>query len=139
VCGRVIQSSGTLHYAFLEGMNATAVSTIILHGGMVQNLLAIRRNRRKGEGFLDPLRWGLIPHWCQDQSGGRRPINAKCKTVRTLPTCVPAAAVRCVLGRVLQGEAALCHSYEARQAVRHWRHRGRASQGSAVSFLYLHR
>jgi putative SOS response-associated peptidase YedK len=28
----------------------------------------------------------LIPHWCNDTSGGRRPINAKCETVRTLPT-----------------------------------------------------
>jgi putative SOS response-associated peptidase YedK len=35
---------------------------------------------------LDPLRWGLIPHWCNDQNGGRKPINAKCETVRTLPT-----------------------------------------------------
>ena len=35
---------------------------------------------------LDRLRWGLIPYWCQDPKGGRKPINAKCETVRTLPT-----------------------------------------------------
>ena len=35
---------------------------------------------------LDPLRWGLIPHWCTDPSGGRKPINAKCETVRHLPS-----------------------------------------------------
>jgi putative SOS response-associated peptidase YedK len=35
---------------------------------------------------LDPLRWGLIPHWCNDPKGGRKPINAKCETVRDLPT-----------------------------------------------------
>jgi hypothetical protein len=35
---------------------------------------------------LDPLRWGLIPYWCQDPKGGRKPINAKCETVRNLPT-----------------------------------------------------
>ncbi len=34
---------------------------------------------------LDPLRWGLIPHWCQDPTGGRKPINAKCETVDRLP------------------------------------------------------
>jgi putative SOS response-associated peptidase YedK len=28
----------------------------------------------------------LIPHWCNGPSGGRKPINAKCETVRTLPT-----------------------------------------------------
>jgi putative SOS response-associated peptidase YedK len=32
------------------------------------------------------LRWGLIPYWCADPKGGRKPINAKCKTARTLPT-----------------------------------------------------
>jgi putative SOS response-associated peptidase YedK len=35
---------------------------------------------------LDPLRWGLIPNWCKDPAGGRKPINAKCETVRDLPT-----------------------------------------------------
>ena len=35
---------------------------------------------------LDPLRWGLIPYWCQDPTGGRKPINAKCETVHSLPT-----------------------------------------------------
>jgi putative SOS response-associated peptidase YedK len=35
---------------------------------------------------LDPLRWGLIPYWCQDPTGGRKPINAKSETVDRLPT-----------------------------------------------------
>ena len=35
---------------------------------------------------LDQLRWGLIPYWCQDPKGGRKPINAKCETVHSLPT-----------------------------------------------------
>ena len=35
---------------------------------------------------LDPLRWGLIPYWCKDPAGGRKPINAKCETVRNLLT-----------------------------------------------------
>jgi putative SOS response-associated peptidase YedK len=49
-------------------------------------LLVIRRNHQTGEVSLDPLRWGLIPHWCNDPSGGRKPINAKCETVWELPT-----------------------------------------------------
>jgi putative SOS response-associated peptidase YedK len=32
------------------------------------------------------LRWGLIPYWCKDPAGGRKPINAKYETVRDLPT-----------------------------------------------------
>jgi putative SOS response-associated peptidase YedK len=51
-----------------------------------QELLVIRRNHKTGEVSLDPLRWGLIPYWCQDPAGGRKPINAKCETVRDLPT-----------------------------------------------------
>jgi putative SOS response-associated peptidase YedK len=51
-----------------------------------QDLLVIRRNHRNGEVSLDPLRWGLIPNWCNDPTGGRKPINAKCETVRDLPS-----------------------------------------------------
>jgi putative SOS response-associated peptidase YedK len=51
-----------------------------------QELLVIRRNRKTAEVSLDPLRWGLIPHWCNDPNGGRKPINAKCETVHQLRT-----------------------------------------------------
>src|SRR5436189_4980592 len=51
-----------------------------------KDLLVIRWNHQTGQVSLDPLRWGLIPYWCQDPTGGRKPINAKCETVRTLPT-----------------------------------------------------
>src|SRR5258707_11133535 len=51
-----------------------------------QELLVIRRNHQTGEVSLDPLRWGLIPYWCKDPTGGRKPINAKYETVRNLPT-----------------------------------------------------
>jgi putative SOS response-associated peptidase YedK len=47
--------------------------------------LVIRRNHKTGEVSLDPLRWGLIPYWCKDPAGGRKPINAKYETVRDLP------------------------------------------------------
>jgi putative SOS response-associated peptidase YedK len=30
-----------------------------------QELLVIRRNHHTGEVSLDPLRWGLIPYWCE--------------------------------------------------------------------------
>ena len=54
MCGRVIQSSGPLR------AKAETVRT---------------RNRQTGELSLDPLRWGLIPYWCGDPKGGRKPIN----------------------------------------------------------------
>jgi putative SOS response-associated peptidase YedK len=89
MCGRVIQSSGPLRYAIVDGMN---VRDSRVHnypprwnGAPSQELLVIRRNHKTGEISLDPLRWGLIPYWCKDPSGGRKPINAKCETVRNLP------------------------------------------------------
>ena len=81
MCGTVIQSSGPLRYAILEGMD---VRDSRVHnypprwnGAPSQDLLVIRRNHDTGEVTLDPLRWGLIPYWCKDPKGARRPINAK--------------------------------------------------------------
>jgi putative SOS response-associated peptidase YedK len=88
--GRVIQSSGPLRYAILEGMDVrdTRVHNYPprWNGAPSQDLLVIRRNHETSVVSLDPLRWGLIPYWCQDPKGGRKPINAKCETVATLPT-----------------------------------------------------
>jgi putative SOS response-associated peptidase YedK len=90
MCGRVIQSSGLLRYAIVDGIS---VRDSRVHnypprwnGAPSQELLVIRRNHKTGEVSLDPLRWGLIPYWCRDPTGGRRPINAKCETVHSLPT-----------------------------------------------------
>ncbi len=102
MCGRIIQSSEPLRYALLEGIN---VRDSRVHNypprwnaAPGQDLLVIRRNHETGEVSLDPLRWGLIPHWCQDPKGGRKPINTKCETVRTLPTFREAyARRRCIV------------------------------------------
>jgi putative SOS response-associated peptidase YedK len=90
MCGRVIQSSGPLRYAIVDGMN---VRDSRFHNypprwnaAPSQDLLVIRRNHKTGEISLDPLRWGLIPYWCNDPKGGRKPINAKAESVRELPT-----------------------------------------------------
>ena len=47
---------------------------------------------------LDLLKWGLIPYWCKDPKGGRKPINAKAETVGSLPTFRDAySRRRCIL------------------------------------------
>ena len=56
------------------------------NGAPSQELLVIRENHKTRERSLDLLRWGLIPHWCEDPTGGRKPINAKSETVARLPT-----------------------------------------------------
>ena len=90
MCGRVIQSSGPLRYGLVDGMDArdTRVHNYPprWNAAPSQELLVIRRNHQTGQVSLDPLRWGLIPYWCEDPKGGRKPINAKCETVRTLPS-----------------------------------------------------
>jgi SOS response associated peptidase (SRAP) len=81
MCGRVIQSGGPLRYAIVDGLN---VRDSRVHNypprwnaAPSQELLVIRRNHKMGEVSLDPLRWGLIPYWCKDPTGGRKPINCQ--------------------------------------------------------------
>jgi SOS response associated peptidase (SRAP) len=94
MCGRVIQSGGPLRYSIVDGMN---VRDSRVHNypprwnaAPSQELLVIRRNHQTGEVSLDPLRWGLIPYWCKDPTGGRKPINAK--LLRRSSTCTRAHA-----------------------------------------------
>src|SRR5229473_3464337 len=102
MCGRVIQSSGPLRYAIVDGMN---VRDSRVHNypprwnaAPSQELLVIGRNHKTGEVSLDPLRWDLIPYWCNDPKGGRKPINAKYETVASLPTFRDAyARRRCIV------------------------------------------
>ena len=90
MCGRVIQSSAPIRLAIVEGMDVrdSRVHNYPPHwnGAPSQDLLVIRRNHQTRQVSLDPLRWGLILYWCDDQKGGRKPINAKCETVHKLPT-----------------------------------------------------
>jgi putative SOS response-associated peptidase YedK len=89
MCGRVIQSGGPVRYAIVDGMNVRDSRGHNYpprwNAAPGQELLVIRRNHQTGAVSLDPLRWGLIPYWSQDPKGGRKPINAKCETARTLP------------------------------------------------------
>ena len=56
------------------------------NGAPGQQHLVIRQNPKTGERTPDQLWWGLIPRWCTDPYGGRKPINAKAETVASLPT-----------------------------------------------------
>lgn len=87
MCGRFTQKSA---------MNRLGLGLVRPnpHGGFVarynaapgQEHWVIRQNPKTGERTLDALFWGLIPHWCKDSTGGRKPINAKAETVSKLPT-----------------------------------------------------
>jgi putative SOS response-associated peptidase YedK len=73
---RVIQSSGPIRYGIVDGIDVrdSRVHNYPPRWNAAPNddLLVIRRNHQTGEVSLDPLRWGLIPYWCQDPKGGYR-------------------------------------------------------------------
>jgi putative SOS response-associated peptidase YedK len=81
MCGRVIQSSEPIRLAIVDGLDVSdrRINNIGPRYNVApsQELLVIRQNHRNGERSLDLIKWGLIPYWCQDPKGGRRPINAK--------------------------------------------------------------
>jgi len=98
MCGRVIQSSRPLRLAIVEGLavNDSRMGNVRprYNAAPSQELLVIRQNRKTGERSLDLIRWGLVPHWCKDPQGGRRPINAKAETIAKLPMFGDAYAQR---------------------------------------------
>jgi putative SOS response-associated peptidase YedK len=98
MCGRIIQSSGPLRLAIVEGLNVSdgRMGNVPprYNAAPSQELLVIRDNHKTGKRSLDLIRWGLIPHWCQDAKGGRRRINAKAESVSSLPMFRDAYALR---------------------------------------------
>ncbi len=87
MCGRITQKSppnqlGLSIVSLIEPLHVPPR----FNGAPVQEQWVIRQNPKTGERTLDRLWWGLIPHWCKDADGGRKPIYAKAETVASLPT-----------------------------------------------------
>lgn len=51
-----------------------------------QEMLVIRFNPETGQRSLDPIRWGLIPHWAKDPAIGNRLINARAESIAEKPS-----------------------------------------------------
>jgi putative SOS response-associated peptidase YedK len=51
-----------------------------------QDALVLRRNPETGERSLDPIRWGLIPHWAKDPAIGNKLINARAESIPAKPS-----------------------------------------------------
>ena len=73
-----------------------------------KNVLAVvERHPRDAGGEPDPavavrsvrvMRWGLVPHWAKDMSGGAKMINARSESVLTKPSYRDSAAKRrCII------------------------------------------
>jgi putative SOS response-associated peptidase YedK len=62
MCGRVIQSSGPLNLAIVEGLdiNDSRISNVLprYNAAPSQELLVIRENHKTGKRSLDLIKWG---------------------------------------------------------------------------------
>lgn len=89
MCGRVIQSSRPLRLAIVDGLDVSdrRMGNVVprYNAAPSQGLLVIRQNHKTGKRSLDLIKWGLIPHWCTDPKGGRKPINARAENLTKLP------------------------------------------------------
>ena len=96
MCGRVVQASDPLRYAFVDGLSVpdSRAKPPSYNVAPSQLLYVIRQNHETGERRLDLLHWGLIPHGCTDPDGGRKPINARAESVARLPSFRAAYAKR---------------------------------------------
>jgi len=93
MCGRITQKGGEL----------PGLVTVTLveeqfpprwNGAPSQQFWVIRRHPKTGDYHRDRLTWGLIPHWCNDPDGGRKPINARAESITSLPSFRDAYAKR---------------------------------------------
>ena len=67
MCGRVVQASEPLRYAFVDGLSVPDSRTRPPSYNVApsQELYVIRHNHKTGERTLDLLRWGADPAWVQ--------------------------------------------------------------------------
>ncbi|MGH9554098.1 MAG: SOS response-associated peptidase family protein [Terriglobales bacterium] len=100
MCGRVVQASDLLRYAFVDGLGAPD-NPLKPHPVMPHraSLLCIRGNHDTGERTLKLLRWGPDPARLHRPDGGRKRINARAESVAQLPVFRRAGAK---LGRARQ-------------------------------------
>lgn len=50
-----------------------------------QNLPVVFQNHTTGDRILNIFRWGLIPHWADDEQFGYRTVNARAETLSVKP------------------------------------------------------
>ena len=83
MCGRysLIADLGTLAQRF--SFDARQLSLEASYNiAPTQQVLTILGGEQRRGGFM---RWGLVPHWAKDLSGGARMINARAETVAERP------------------------------------------------------
>ncbi|MGE4373663.1 MAG: SOS response-associated peptidase [Xanthobacter sp.] len=90
MCGRFVQQMPPTAYARLYGVKGEEAplpnTAPRYNAAPTQDLLVLRRNPQTGQRVLSLLKWGLVPAWAKESSGGARLINARSETVRDKPS-----------------------------------------------------
>jgi putative SOS response-associated peptidase YedK len=101
MCGRVTQTDKDLPGIQVVVLDETRdsrtgepVPQARYNGSPGQDFWLIRRHPATGAYHRDRLIWGLIPSWCKEPGGGRKPINARAETLSGLPSFRAAYAKR---------------------------------------------
>ena len=83
MCGRysLIADLGALAHRFAFDARQLSFEASYNIAPTQQVLTVVGGEQRRG-GFM---RWGLVPHWAKDMSGGARMINARAETVAERP------------------------------------------------------
>jgi putative SOS response-associated peptidase YedK len=86
MCGRFLNKLPAAEIARIFGTkNALTNYPARFNVAPTDPVLVVRFNSKTNERTLDPLRWGLVPHWAKDLKFGARCVNARAETVQTTP------------------------------------------------------
>ncbi|MFS8037001.1 SOS response-associated peptidase [Xanthobacter sp. AM11] len=103
MCGRFVQHRTPVAYAEHFGVDAAQAplpnAPPRFNAAPTQDLMVVRRHPETGVRHLSLLRWGLVPSFSRDASGGARMINARAETVAEKPAFRAAwrARRRCIV------------------------------------------
>ena len=97
MCGRYFlqrDPAGTANYYERAGTSGAPNYAANWNVAPTHDMPVLRRHPDSGERRLDLLRWGLVPRWAKDASGGARLINARAEGVAEKPSFRDAFAKR---------------------------------------------
>ena len=95
MCGRLFQTSPPKRLAELfRTANPLSNAPPRYNAAPTDLLLTVRYNPKTGQRALDPLRWGLVPHWAKEAKIGASLTNARAETIADKPAFRDAFARR---------------------------------------------
>lgn len=95
MCGRLFQVTPPKRLSELFGTRNPLTNAPPRYNAAPSDLLlTVRHNPKTGERALDPILWGLVPHWAKDAKVGASLTNARAETIAEKPAFRDAFARR---------------------------------------------